>query len=172
MATVAELLTLQEFRERYSDLDKPYYEFWFGEAVRKTVPTWLHAVLQGILCEFLARAGYKTGSELELRIDPEWQPKADVVASASSIPGPYPEKPVDIVAEVLSPLDPMARVYAKCRQYQRIGIPTIFVLDPHDQNGWQWSAETDNLERISQMDLPNGSRIPLQTLWDELDRRR
>ena len=66
MATVTQPLTLAEFRSRYRN-QKPYFEYWFGEAVQKSMPTWLHAALQVIICQALRRAGYKSGSEVELR---------------------------------------------------------------------------------------------------------
>ncbi len=170
MATAADLLSLEEFRERYAD-EKPYYEFWFGEAVQKSVPTWLHSLLQAILTEILNRSGYRSGPEIELRIDPEWQPKADVVA-ALVVEHPYPTKPVDVVVEILSPEDRMSRVFEKCRQYARIGISKTFVLDPEFQYAWEWSRMTENLERISVMALPNGRNIVLADVWGELDRRK
>src|SRR6185312_8269983 len=169
MATATNLLTLEEFRKRYAE-EKPYYEYWFGEAVQKSVPTWLHSLLQQILGEMLTRAGYRSGPELELRIASDWQPKADV-AAALEIEHPYPTKPVDVVAEILSPDDRMSRVFEKCRQYARIGITKIFVLDPESKSSWEWSRETDNLERISIMNLPNGQNIAIADIWGELDRR-
>ena len=167
MASATQLLTLEEFRCRYAE-EKPYYEYWFGEAVQKSVPTWLHALLVKILVNALDRAGYVSGPELELRIDPDWQPKADVAGSLI-IEQPYPTKPIDVVAEVLSPDDRMQRVIEKCRQYVRIGIPAIFVLDPELRYAWEWSRETENLERISIMVLPNGGQIIVADLWKELD---
>jgi Uma2 family endonuclease len=140
---VANFLTVHEFNARYAH--EHGYEYWFGEAVRKGMPTWLHSVLQVILAEFLHRLGYVTGSELELRIDPEWQPRPDVAASLE-MEEPYPTKPVDIVAEILSD-DPMTRVFEKCRNYTRIGIPQIFVFDPVSRTAWEWSRNSDNLER-------------------------
>lgn len=80
MATAAKL-SLEEFRLSYAGR-KPHYEYWFGEARRKAVPTWLHGLLQAILCEFLTRAGYRAGSEIELRIDPDWEPVPDVTLPA------------------------------------------------------------------------------------------
>ncbi|MDQ2841154.1 MAG: Uma2 family endonuclease, partial [Acidobacteriota bacterium] len=80
MATVTHLLSLEEFRKRYAD-DKPYFEYWFGEAVQKSASNWQHALLQAILAGTLSEAGYRAGVELELRIDPDWQPKADVAAA-------------------------------------------------------------------------------------------
>jgi Uma2 family endonuclease len=39
------------------------------------------------------------------------------VIGAISVDQSYPTKPVDVVAEVLSPDDKMSRVFEKCRQY-------------------------------------------------------
>ncbi len=168
MATAPmDLLTLHEFRERYAE-EKPYYEYWFGEAVQKSVPTVLHVLLVKILLFALDQAGYESGPELELRIDESWQPKADV-AAWTEMDGPYPIKPVDVVVEVLSPEDRMHRVIAKCRQYERIGVQSIFVMDPETHDAWRWKDE--NLERIQAMTLPNGNQIAIADLWAELDRR-
>lgn len=38
MAALAGKLTLAEFEDRYGNR-KPYYEYWFGEAVPKAMPT-------------------------------------------------------------------------------------------------------------------------------------
>jgi Uma2 family endonuclease len=60
MAAGTQLLTLEEFRLRYAN-EKPYYEYWFGEAIQKATPTTSHGVLQQILCFSLRTLGYKTG---------------------------------------------------------------------------------------------------------------
>ncbi len=108
MATATSQLTLRQFREQYAS--ESGYEYWFGEVVRKAVPTWLHALIQKILCLYLDGAGYESAAELELGIDPEWEPRPDVAASLV-IEQPYPTEPIDIVAEVLSPEDRMSRVF-------------------------------------------------------------
>ncbi len=38
------LLSLEEFRHRYAE-EKPYFEYWFGEAVQKSLSPVLHALL-------------------------------------------------------------------------------------------------------------------------------
>ncbi len=163
------MLSLENFRQCYAE-EKPYYEYWFGEAVQKSVPTILHVLLVKLLLFALDQAGYESGPELEVRIDPNWQPKADV-AAWTEMEGAYPTKPFDVVVEVLSPEDRMQRVIAKCRQYQRIGIRSVFVMDPEFHDAWEWSPSQENLERISAMILPNGQQIAVADLWTELDRR-
>ena len=167
MAASAVTLSLDEFHARYAN--EHGYEYWFGEVVRKSMPTWLHGLIQAILCEFFYRLGYAAGSEIELRIDPNWQPRPDVTASLE-LEEPYPTKPVDIVAEVLSD-DAMTTVYEKCRNYTRIGIRQIFVFDPQARTAWEWSREAENLERVEELRLGNGARVAVAEIWAELERR-
>jgi Uma2 family endonuclease len=168
MAAAPAFLTLDEYQRQYAN--KHGCEYWFGEVVRKGVPTWLHSLLQVLLGDVFYRLGYISGSEIELRIDPNWEPRPDVAATLH-IEHPYPTKPVDIVAEILSPDDSMSQLFKKCRQYVRIGIPQIFVFDPEAQDAWEWSTEADNLDRIHTLKLGNGSTLEVNTIWEELDRR-
>lgn len=164
------LLSLDEYRRQYAGENG--YEYWFGEVVRKSVPTWLHSILQAILVDLFDKAGYVSGSELDLRIDPQWEPRPDVAAALSpNLEEPYPTKPVDIVAEILSPDDPMSRVFDKCRHYVRIGIPQIFVLDPESRIAWEWSRRTENLERVDTLRTGNDVVIETRDIWVELERR-
>ncbi len=167
MAAGTILLTLEQFNAQYAH--EHGYEYWFGEVVQKGMPTWLHGLLQLILGDLFYKLGYASGSEIDLRIDPNWQPRPDVVA-ALEIEQPYPTKPVDIVAEVLSD-DPMTKVFEKCRHYARIGIPQIFVFDPGSRMAWEWSREADNLERIQTLRLRNRSMLEINEIWAELDAR-
>ncbi len=170
MATIARPLTKEEFRERYAG-EKPYYEYWFGEAIQKSMPTWLHSVLQVILAEFLKRAGYRSGSELELRIDPDWEPVPDVVGVLRKLEGPYPTEAVDVVIEILSPQDQMTRVLEKCHHYSRIGILSTFLIDPEGRKGWFWNARTKHLEETEVFLLPNEKNILLPDVFSELDQQ-
>ena len=165
MATVTQPLTLEEFRSRYRE-QKPYFEYWFGEPIQKTMPTWLHSVLQRIIGEALRRAGYKSGSEVELRIDPQWQPVPDVIATLKPIRD-YPTEPIEVVVEILSPDDKIVYVIKKCHHYERIGIQRIFVLDPIDKLAWLWTA--GSLEAVTQLLLPNGASVNMNGIWRQLD---
>ena len=66
----------------------------------------------------------------------------------------------------------MHTLYEKCEHYARIGIGQIFVFDPESKKAWEWDRNRANLERITAMDLQNGSRISIdQDVWPEMDRR-
>ena len=166
MATAPVRLSLEEFHSRYAG-EKPYYEYWFGEAVQKSVGTLSHGILQLIVGELLRRAGYKVAAELELRIDPQWEPVPDVAAWLRRIAGRYPTEPIDVVVEILSPEDRMSHVMSKCGHYERIGIQQIFVLDPEEKKGWQWSK--GSLESVTVLHLKNGNAIDLTEVWKRLD---
>jgi Uma2 family endonuclease len=114
MAAVADKLTFAEFQSKYAHGDRSY-EYWYGEAVPKAMPTWVHGLLQGILAQLLNEAGYSAGTEVELRIDADACPKPDVIATSQEVEEPYPTKAVDVVVEILSKDDPMPYLLEKAR---------------------------------------------------------
>ena len=163
-------LTLEEFHARYANSERAC-EYWFGEAVEKAMPTWLHSLVQGILTEMLRQAGYRAAPELELRIDPQFEPRPDVSATRHRVQGRYPtvRQEIEIVVEVLSPDDAMTRVYAKCGHYRGLGVAQVFVIDPENRTAWEWNPELGQLDRKTAWLLTNGQKIELSEVWQQLD---
>jgi Uma2 family endonuclease len=169
MPAVAEKkLSLEEFHARY-DGEKPYYEYWDGEAVQKSKPTALHGRIQKILMMLLDAIGYESASEVTLKLDPAYEPIPDVIAAEGAIGDPYPTTPFEVVIEILSPQDSFSRVLRKRRLYERWGIGQIVVIDPVERLVWRFqngaAQETDVIARRGD------AAIPAQALWDEVDRR-
>lgn len=162
MAALAGKLTWEEFERQYSRSDRAY-EFWYGEAVPKAVPTWIHAVLQLIIGNLLFGEGYKAGSEVELRIDPAAHPKPDIVATKGRVDLPYPTKALDVVVEILSADDPMPYVLQKCRAYETWGSPYIYVVDPDSRTLYRWTGQA--LAISDQL-----TSIPVARIWADLDK--
>jgi Uma2 family endonuclease len=167
MPAVAEQkLSVQEFHSRYGG-EKPYYEYWNGEAVQKSMPTRMHSLIQKIILRLLDGLGYDSGAEVTLKLDPAYEPIPDVIAVDGAIGDPYPTSPFDIAIEILSPDDPFSRVLRKCRLYERWGIRRILVVDPAERLVWHFEngvpQETDVLARRGD------AVITAQTLWDEVD---
>lgn len=162
MAALAGKLTIEEFQSKYGRLERSY-EYWYGEAVPKAMPTWIHGLLQGIIIKLLMDEGFKAGPEVELRIDPDAYPKPDVIATKGKVEIPYPTKAVEVVVEVLSKDDPMPYVMQKCRAYQTWGFAFIYVVDPESRVVYQWTGQalamTDTL-----------TSIPTMRIWAELDK--
>ncbi len=167
MTTGTALLTLEEFQSRYAGR-KPYFEYKRGEAIQKSMPTWIHSLLQRLMVELLEQAGYSSGQEIELRIVDYWHPVPDVIAD-SFIEEPYPTRSVQVVVEVLSPEDRLGDTLEKCADYEAIGVKAVFALDPVRRKGWQW--KDGKLNSVTFIHLPNDARIELATIWSELMKR-
>ena len=167
MPAVFERLTLDEFRDKYAD-ENPYWEYWNGTAVRKSLPTRLHAKLQLLLAIMLQEIGYSAYTELTLRIDPAWEPIPDITASALPLDGDYPTHPVDVVAEILSPDDRFIQVIDKCQNYARLGIRDILIFDPLERRAWAWNRATQDVVRLADtyqfLSCP-ATRLSLAELW-------
>jgi Uma2 family endonuclease len=166
MAGTAEKLSLADFERQYRNA-KPYHEYWFGEAVPKATPTWLHGLLQPIIMTALCEAGYKAGSEVKLEINSDFHPVPDVIATGGPIERPYPTRPFDVVVEILSPEDSFQRVLRKCKLYSAWGIGIVVVLDPEGREGWIWEEQT--LKPTTVIALGNGHTIYLDRIFQELD---
>ena len=72
MTPAAEHLTVDEYDRVYGH--ESVWEYWFGEARRKPMPTHLYGVLAGLLFDLLHLAGYVTAVEAELRTAPTGVP--------------------------------------------------------------------------------------------------
>lgn len=73
MATSPQYLTVDDFERQYGH--ESGWEYWFGEAIQKSKPTWAHAILQQLIPELISQAGYVTGPEVDLRASPDWRPR-------------------------------------------------------------------------------------------------
>jgi Uma2 family endonuclease len=171
MAASTTRLTLEQFREQYPETLKPHWEFWFGEARQKPVPTRLHAWLQFVLCSLLEKAGYATGPEVTLRMDPNWEPIPDVIGESHPDSAPYPTRAVDVVAEILSATDREHNVLEKCGHYARNGVELILVFDPLARNAFIFSSGELSLITEESIQLPNGRALSLRDVWSELQKR-
>ncbi len=173
MAVATQFLTLEEFRRNFADCDKAY-EYWFGEAVPKAMPTTLHGTTQQVVSVLLDDLGYFTSLEVELRIHPEWEPRPDVIGSTRPLEEPYPTHGADLfVVEILSPEDRWGKVHEKCSLYVTLaGIRHIYLVDPDSRKAWTWLPEKQDTERVpDRLPLPDGKELPLTVLWERVDRK-
>jgi Uma2 family endonuclease len=135
MATAAQFLPLDQFEKLYEG-EKPYYEYWFGEAIQKSVPTSLHGITQGSVFMLIASKGSKVSCEVKLRISPFANPVPDLIADPNPLESPYPTKPFALCVEVLSPDDDLRRVFQKSAHYLDWGIRTVWIIDPDKRKAY------------------------------------
>ncbi len=168
-AVVERKLSKEEFHARYGG-EKPYFEYWDGEAVQKSMPTWLHGLIQGILQNLLREIGFVSATEITLHIDPSYEAIPDIIAMEEPPEGAYPTKPFEVVVEILSPDDAFSRVLRKCSLYEKWGIRQIVVVDPEERIIWRFvngaPVQTDVIA------YRGDAKVLALTLWQEVDRRK
>ena len=163
MATVTQKLTFEEFQLQYGRGDR-VYEFWYGEARPKGVPTWVHGLLQRIVLQLLTEAGFESAPEVELRIEFGAHPRPDVIATKTqALTDAYPTQGLDVVVEIISEDDTFPNVREHCRKYQEWGFGKIYLVDPSDRSVSEWQAGAT----LPARDLTG---IPVERIWKELDR--
>jgi Uma2 family endonuclease len=161
MAATVDRLSFAEFQSKYGHSDRAY-EYWHGEAIPKAMPTWIHGFLQFFISQLLFEIGYKPGSEVDLRIDPDAIPRPDLIATKGKIEHPYPTKAVDVVVEILSKDDAMPYLLEKCQAYQDWGFEYIYVVNPDSRQIFRWTAR--GLETSEVL-----VSIPVARIWSALD---
>ena len=163
VTSVSPKLTLEEFHQQYAHCDQAY-EFWYGEAVPKGMPTWIHGILQHIIMDLLRRAGYFPASEVELRIEAGARPRPDVVASRTKpkLSKSYPTSGLEIVVEILSEDDSYFKVQTHCRKYQEWGFGHIYLVNPVDRLVVEWRDG-------AQTPTSSLAGVPVERIWEELD---
>lgn len=166
-------LSLKEFHALY-DGAKPAYEYWYGTAIRKSMPTVLHGIVQAILIMLLEKAGWNTALEVRLKVVSDAEPVPDLIAVRGRFTGRYPTTAPPLCIEILSPGDTLAKALKKASMYISWGSECVWIVDPEKRTAWtvakegsgepNWIAPDGNL-RIGD------SAIDLQHLFAEVDRK-
>ncbi len=161
MATAGEKLTFVQFQSLYGPSDHAY-EYWYGEAKPKGMPTWVHGLLQKIIMALLDDAGLVSGSAIELQIDSEARPRPDVIATSGRLELPYPTSGVDVVVEIRSEDDSMPHMRSKCRAYKNWGFFHVYVVDCSHRTVVEW-VDGSFIVR------DNIVSVPAARIWSALD---
>jgi Uma2 family endonuclease len=172
MATVGSHLSLEEFHRLY-DGEKPEREYWFGEAVPKPMVTAIQGAIQCVLMMLLLRRGWKTGSEVRLKIVPYAQPVPDIIASLAKLENPYPTKPMEICVEILSPEDPLKNVIQRAGYYLDWGVQYCWIIDPGTRTAWIVTADHRDgiwIHADGVLSAGDGIGISLSELFAEVDK--
>jgi len=166
-------LSIQEFHRLY-DGAKPAYEYWFGGAVQKSMPTILHGIVQFVIAMLLERAGWNTSLEVRLKVVPDAEPVPDVIAVQGKFKGSYPTAAPELCVEILSPGDTLPRALEKAKQYISWGSQAVWIIDPEKRTAWTLLREgmpepawisPGGVLRI------DGTAIELEVLFAEVDRK-
>ena len=172
MAAPAQFLSLQQFEQTYGN-EKPYYEYWFGEAIQKSTPSSLHGIVQGILFMLLTARGWRASCEVKLKISPFANPIPDLIADPNPIESPYPTQPFALCIEILSPTDDLRRLFQKCAHYLDWGVGTVWIIDPYQRNAYCMTRTNPQLVQLfisDSLTAEFGLALPMQELFQQLDK--
>jgi Uma2 family endonuclease len=172
MAAATSHLSLEEFHRIYHGV-KPNHEYWFGEATPKPMPTFLHAIVQGVLFMLLVRRGWKPGTEVTLRMGANAELVPDLAATSGKVEHPYPTQPVELCIEIQSPEDRLSKAVEKGKRYLDWGVSYVWIINPLQRTAWMLTP--DNLEGVwvgidGNLTAGDDTSIPLPELVAELDK--
>ena len=135
MAAQPLALSIEEFHRLY-DGAKPAYEYWFGEAVQKPMPTLLHGIVQFLLAMLLERSGWNTSLEVRLKVASDAEPVPDVIAVRGKFRGSYPTVAPELCVEILSPGDTLPKALERAKSYISWGSGCVWIIDPEKRTAW------------------------------------
>jgi Uma2 family endonuclease len=135
--------TLVSVEEYLRASSKPACEYIDGVLHQKTMPTFLHSLMQSRLVSLLLRVapGFNVLPELTVQVRPDKFLIPDVaVQRAEDRQEPYPTKPVYLCVEILSPQDRYGEAFTKCEDYHAWGVQFCWVIDPEKRLCWEYAA--------------------------------
>jgi Uma2 family endonuclease len=134
--------SLQSVDEFLRITEKPYREYRDGVVSVKAMPTKLHALVMRVLLRLLEDCSVEAYPELTVRISATKFLVPDV-AVAEDFEGPYPNQPVRLCCEILSPDDRLGAMLSKCEEYHGWGVPFCWVIDPMKRTAWEFHAGSE-----------------------------
>lgn len=163
-------LTVEEFHQLY-DGAKPAYEYWFGQAIQKPMPTNLHGLIQLVLATLLKKAGWNPNIEIRLKVIPQAEPVPDLIAVRGKYRGSYPTQAPSLCVEILSPGDTLRRAFEKAKYYLSWGTECFWIIDPEKRTAWMCSREANEPVWVApEESLQIGdTEIALAAVFEEVD---
>jgi Uma2 family endonuclease len=163
---------LEEFHRIYDGV-KPYHEYWFGEAIPKSMPTSLHGAVQAVIIFLFLGRGWKAFSEVTLKMSVDAELVPDVIATRGKLELPYPTQPVEVCVEILSPDDRLKKVVEKGKRYLDWGVSYVWIIDPVARTAWMVTAENPAgiwIHPDASLTAGEDTRIGLSEMFAELDK--
>lgn len=140
MATAVQLPVSEYLRTTY----RPDREYIDGELRERNVGKWEHARLQALLAAWFIQHepawNIVSSTEQRMRVGPSRIRIPDLVVLHA---GPQPDILTDpplLIVEILSPDDTYSELQERCQDYLRMGVETIWLIDPATRSGRMCNA--------------------------------
>jgi Uma2 family endonuclease len=81
--------------------------------------------------------------------------------------------PPILCVEIMSSEDRWARITERFEDYRRMGVPSLWAVDPIDSKAWMWSKSSPEWTEAALLEVPGTSiRIDLAPVFAELAQRK
>ena len=143
MATTSGLISIGDYLKTSYRPDREYID---GELLERHVDKWDHARIQALLCIWFGSReqtwNIVVATGLRVKVSSSRVRIPDVCLVSM---GPHPPvilTPPLLVVEILSSDDTYASMTQRCNDYIRMGVPTLWIVDPANRTGHMWTSGT------------------------------
>jgi Uma2 family endonuclease len=144
--TNAPLVTAEEYIARFVDAgEKPACEYIDGVLLPKPMGTKKHSQVQANITKLIGNRYDETLNPLpeltaRLRETQFYVPDLAIEDLAKPIQGRYPgpNDPVLLCVEIVSPPDRVGKLFGKCEEYHKWGVPYCWIIDPERKIAWEY----------------------------------
>jgi len=169
-------IPIEEYIARFVEAgEKPTCEYVDGELSPKPMGTKKHSKTQQNIQYYIRQKygeSFEPLPELTARLDQGkfYVPDVAVEDRAHPIQGRYPgpEDTVFLCVEIMSPPDRVGRLFAKCEEYHKWGVPHCWVLDPERKVAWEYAAEDAEPRRVADALTAGLIRLTLDEVFDRV----
>ena len=142
----APLVSVEEYIARFVEGgEKPTCEYIDGELIPKAMGTKKHSQVQANITRILGNRYEGTLNPLpeltaRIRETQFFVPDIAVEDLKKPIQGRYAgaKEPVLLCVETVSPPDRVGKLFAKCEEYHKWGVPYCWIIDPERKTAWEY----------------------------------
>jgi len=141
-----QLIPAEDYIARFIDAgEKPTCEYVDGVLLPKPMGTKKHSQVQANITTLIRNRYDEAFNPLpelttRLREGQFYVPDLAIEDLAKPIEGRYPgpNDPVLLCVEIVSPPDRVGKLFGKCEEYHRWGVPYCWVIDPERKIAWEY----------------------------------
>jgi Uma2 family endonuclease len=174
--TNSPLMPAEEYIDRFVDAgEKPTCEYIDGVLIQKSTGAKRHSQVQAnltwlILNRYRGRLNPLPELTTRLREGQFYVPDLAVEDLTKPITGRYPgpADPVLLCVEVMSPPDRVGRLFGKCEEYHKWGVPYCWVIDPERKIAWEYFPDDIEPRKVEETITAGIIRLELAEVFERL----
>jgi Uma2 family endonuclease len=129
-------IPVSEYLSTHYDPDRDYID---GELRDRNVGQWDHARVQALLAAWFINHepawNIVASTEQRTRVSPTRVRIIDLVVLRPGTQRDVLSEPPLLAIEILSPDDTYSELQERCEDYRRMGVPTVWIIDPKTRSG-------------------------------------